>query len=399
MGAISHDGQLEELVARLRSRLVAGGDAALHGGDVPALRAAAGELVNDEAPLLAPSTRERLVTMIVEASAGLGPLEPLLADPEVDEVMVNGLACVWVERGGRLSETGVRFADLRELEHVIERVLAPAGRRVDEAAPVCDARLPDGSRVNVVIPPLALDGPALTIRRFRHRQLDAEALVANGTLSRRALELLARAVGERRSLLVCGGTGSGKTTTLNVLSSFIPAGERIVTIEDAAELRLHQDHVVRLESRPAGIDGRGEVTIRMLVRNALRMRPDRIVVGEVRGGEALDMLAAMTTGHDGSLTTVHAGSPAGALRRIETMALMADVEVPHRAVRAQIAEAFDLVVHQARVPGGARRVAALAAVEPDDDGYRLRPVMATGRDGAESWHDVESPPTGEGAGC
>ncbi len=373
-----------QLVERLRERMAARGDASAFGPARASLAETARVLVEAEAPLLDPLTRERVVELVVQASAGLGPLERLMADPEVDEVMVNGSESVWVERSGVLSETDVRFECVEELEQVIERVLAPVGRRVDEATPVCDARLPDGSRVNVVIPPLALDGPALTIRRFRHRQLDAPALVANGTLSRHALDYLAAGVRERRSLLVCGGTGSGKTTTLNVLSSFIPAGERIVTIEDAAELRLRQEHVVRLESRPPGLDGRGEVTIRMLVRNALRMRPDRIVVGEVRGGEAIDMLAAMTTGHDGSLTTVHASSPAGALRRIETMALMADVDVPHRAVRAQIGEAFDLIVHQARVAGGARQVVALVAVEGGDEGYRLREVM-TRDSGGERW--------------
>jgi pilus assembly protein CpaF len=384
MGHDELESNTVQLVARLRERIAAQGDGAAFGAARASLADTARRLVEAEASLLDPRTRERVVELIVQASAGLGPLERLMADPAVEEVMVNGLDGVGVERAGVLSESDVRFQSVEEIENVIERVLAPVGRRVDEATPVCDARLPDGSRVNVVIPPLALDGPVLTIRRFRHRQLDAEALVANGTLSRRVLEHLASCVRERRSLLVCGGTGSGKTTTLNVLSSFIPAGERIVTIEDAAELRLRQGHVVRLESRPPGLDGRGEVTIRMLVRNALRMRPDRIVVGEVRGGEAIDMLAAMTTGHDGSLTTVHASSPAGALRRIETMALMADVDVPHRAVRAQIAEAFDLIVHQARVVGGARQIVSLAAVEPGDDGYRLREVMTRGA-GGERW--------------
>lgn len=385
----SREQRTARLVERLRAQLAGVIGEASHDGAGDTLSAAAERLVREEAPLLDAATRRHVVELIVQASAGLGPLEPLLADPEVDEVMVNGPDSVWVERAGRLAATEVVFAGRDELDHVIERVLAPAGRRVDEASPVCDARLPDGSRVNVVIPPLALDGPVLTIRRFRHRQLDAQALVANGTLSRRALDVLAGHVRGRSSLIVCGGTGSGKTTTLNVLSSFIPAGERIVTIEDAAELLLRQEHVVRLESRPPGLDGRGEVTIRMLVRNALRMRPDRIVVGEVRGGEALDMLAAMTTGHDGSLTTVHASSPAGALRRIETMALMADVDVPHQAVRAQIAEAFDLIVHQERAAGGARRVSAITAVEPSETGYRIRSLMSLGGDGEEVWREPD----------
>ncbi|MBJ7348311.1 MAG: CpaF family protein [Thermoleophilaceae bacterium] len=354
------------------------------------LQLQAAELVARAVPLLAPGTRELLVDRIVELSTGLGPLEALLADPTVDEVMVNGLRPVWVERAGALHETNVQIGSDRELANLVERILAPVGRRVDEASPVCDARLPDGSRVNVVVAPLALDGTVLTIRRFRHRALDAQALIGNGTLSRRTLDFLAGQVHGRASLLVSGSTGSGKTTTLNVLSSFVPASERIVTIEDAAELRLRQGHVVRLEARPAGADGRGAVTIRMLVRNALRMRPDRIVVGEVRGGEALDMLAAMTTGHDGSLTTVHASSALGALRRIETLALMAGVDLPHRAIRAQVAEAFDFVVHQRRMKDGSRRVVEIAKVEPCDEGYVLLPMMTFDGSGVENWQSDQS---------
>ena len=262
--------------------------------------------------------------------------------------------------------------DERDLRDAIERILAPLGRRVDEAEPLCDARLPDGSRVNVVIPPLALDGPVLTIRRFRRRGFTPDELVANGTLTRPLLDFLARAVRARASLLVCGGTGSGKTTTLNALSAFIGADERVVTIEDAAELRLRQPHVVRLEARPPNLEGRGEVTIRRLVRNALRMRPDRIVVGEVRGPEALDMLTALSTGHDGSLCTIHAGSPAEALRRVETLALMADLGLPHAALREQVADAFDLVICQARAADGTRRVVEVAEVLP----RRRRPGRA-----------------------
>ena len=246
--------------------------------------------------------------------------------------------------------------------HAIERILAPLGRRVDEASPLCDARLADGSRVNVVIPPLSVDGPCLTIRRFRRGGFSLEQLVDNGTMPADVAEHLAAAVEERKTILVSGGTGSGKTTTLGALSGAIPPGERIVTIEDAAELRLRQPHVVRLEARPPNIEGAGEVTIRQLVRNALRMRPDRIVVGEVRGAEALDMLMALNTGHDGSLSTVHANSPEEALRRIEVLALMAGVGLPHAAVRTQVADAFDLVVHQARLPGGERRVTSVAEV-------------------------------------
>src|SRR3954469_8238679 len=310
---------LDRLATDLRERLLAG--AGEHDGDLPErIRA----LVDREAGVLSEDRRADLVARIAERAFGLGPLEPLLADPSVDEIMVSGTAPVWVERRGRLEATGVRFEREADLRYAIERILAPLGRRADEAEPLCDARLPDGSRVNVVLPPLALDGPALTIRRFRRHGFSAEDLVANDTLPRALLELLARAVRTRCTVLVCGGTGSGKTTMLNTLSSFIGAGERMVTIEDAAELRLRQPHVVRLEARPPNVEGRGEVTIRRLVRNALRMRPDRIVVGEVRGPEALDMLTALSTGHDGSLSTVHAGSPTEALRRIEVLALMSD---------------------------------------------------------------------------
>ena len=346
---------LDDLAAALRERLVrepGDGDAAQRIRD----------LVEREAGMLDAPTRAELARRVEERSFGLGPLEPLLADPAVDEVMVSGAGRVWVERAGRVEETAVAFASDTELRHAIERILAPLGRRVDEAEPLCDARLPDGSRVNVVIPPLALDGPALTIRRFRRRAMTPAELVERGSWSAALHELLETAVREHLNVLVSGGTGSGKTTTLNALSSFIGVEERIVTIEDAAELRLQQPHVVRLEARPASLEGRGEVTIRRLVRNALRMRPDRIVVGEVRGAEALDMLGAMSTGHDGSLSTVHAGSPAEALRRVTTLALMADVALPHEAVREQVATAIDLVVHQARRPDGSRAVTEVAEV-------------------------------------
>jgi pilus assembly protein CpaF len=348
---------LDDLAAALRERLIAeagGADSDLHGR----IRA----LVDREAALLDAPSRDELVARVAERSFGLGPLEPLLRDPSVDEVMVNGAGPVWVERAGRLEATEVGFGSDDEVRHAIERILAPLGRRVDEAEPLCDARLPDGSRVNVVIPPLALDGPVLTIRRFRQRGFSDEDLVGLGTWSPPLRDFLARAVRARLNLLVTGGTGSGKTTTLNALSSFVPAGERIVTIEDTAELRLRQPHVVRLEARPPSVEGRGEVTIRRLVRNALRMRPDRIVVGEVRGPEALDMLAAMSTGHDGSLCTVHAGSPEEALRRLETLALMAGLGLPHAAIREQVSDAIDLIVHQARLPAGGRRVVAVAEV-------------------------------------
>ncbi|NLT05967.1 MAG: CpaF family protein [Solirubrobacterales bacterium] len=352
---------IDDLAEALREQLIRDARAGASDGDLAADVAA---LVEREAAALAPAERADLAARVLLAATGLGPLEPLLADPDVDEVMVNGPDAVYVERGGRVEPAGVRFGSDGELLHAIERILAPLGRRVDEAAPLCDARLADGSRVNVVIPPLALTGPCLTIRRFRRDGLSLEDLVRLGTLAAAEAELLARCVAARATVLVSGGTGSGKTTTLNALSGAIPGAERIVTIEDAAELALRQDHVVALEARPPSLEGRGEVTIRALVRNALRMRPDRIVVGEVRGGEALDLLQALNTGHEGSLSTVHANSPADALARLETLALMADVALPHAVVADQVERAVEVVVHQARRPDGRRVVEAIAAVEP-----------------------------------
>ncbi|MEA2292707.1 MAG: pilus assembly protein CpaF [Solirubrobacteraceae bacterium] len=371
---------LDRLADGLREALV---EAAAAAPDVPpAERIAA--LVEREAALLDAPTRAELTRRVTERALGLGPLQPLLEDPAVDEVLVSGLSPVWVERAGRLEQTAVRFASEAQLRDVIERVLAPTGRRVDEASPLADARLPDGSRVNVVLPPLAVDGPALTIRRFRPRGFSGEDLVAAGTLTEPLLGFLARAVRARATLLVCGGTGSGKTTTLNALSAFIGDGERVVTIEDAAELRLRQPHVVRLEARPPSLEGRGEVTIRALVRNALRMRPDRIVVGEVRGPEALDLLSALSSGHDGSLSTVHAGSPAEALRRLETLALMAGVGLPHDAIRQQVADAVDLVVFQRRLPDGGRTVTEVAEVVRVAGGPGVRTIYSL-RDGRPCW--------------
>jgi pilus assembly protein CpaF len=289
--------------------------------------------------------------------------------------MVNGPGSVFVERDGRLQRADVRFVDGAHLLHVIDRILSPLGRRVDEASPMVDARLPDGSRVNVVIPPLALDGAVLTVRRFGARPLSAADLVRLDTVSEAMLALLSAAVRARRNILVSGGTGSGKTTTLAALAAFIPSAERVVTIEDAAELRLTLPHVVRLESRPPSLEGRGAVPIRALVRNALRMRPDRIVVGEVRGGEALDMLVAMTTGHEGSLSTLHASSPADALRRLQTLALMGDLDLPYLAVAEQVASALDLVVHQARLADGRRRVVEVAAVTRGPQGAELETLV------------------------
>ena len=297
---------------------------------------------------------------------------------------MSGTGPVWVERGGRLSASDVRFGCEADLRHVIERILAPLGRRADEAEPLCDARLPDGSRVNVVLPPLALDGPVLTIRRFRPRGFGPDDLVAHGTLAPPLLDFLGRAVRARCTLLVCGGTGSGKTTTLGALAGFIDPAERVVTIEDAAELRLALPHVVRLEARPPNLEGRGEVTIRRLVRNALRMRPDRLIVGEVRGAEALDLLVALSTGHAGSLCTLHAGSAAEALRRLETLALMADVGLPLAAIRDQIADAVDLVVRQERGADGVRRVVEVAEVVRVAGGPAVRELFAI-RAGRASW--------------
>jgi pilus assembly protein CpaF len=376
---MDRDEALDELAGSLRARLLdeaAGGDGDVH----ERIRA----LVDREAGLLDDDDRARLVARVAERSFGLGPLEALLADPTVDEIMVNGPGQVWVERCGRIEPTAARFANESELRHTIERILAPLGRRVDEAEPLVDARLPDGSRVNVVVAPLALDGSILTIRRFRRRGLGPDELVVNGTWAAPLRDLLAGAVAARCNVLISGGTGSGKTTTLNALTEFIGDGERIVTVEDAAELRLRHAHVVRLEARPASLEGRGEVTVRRLVRNALRMRPDRIVVGEVRGGEALDMLSAMSSGHDGSLSTVHAGSPEEALRRVETLALMAGLGLPHEAIREHVAGALDLVVHQARMADGSRRVVAVSEVVRVAGGAAARPLYAL-RDGRPTW--------------
>ncbi|HEX8856873.1 MAG TPA: CpaF family protein [Thermoleophilaceae bacterium] len=380
-------GAIDELAVALRDRLLERAREAPD-GERP-LADDVRELVELEAGALSEGEQAELAERVVRLATGLGALDPLLADPEVDEVMVNGPRDVWVERRGRIEPAGVELGGEAELRHAIERILAPLGRRVDEASPLCDGRLPDGSRVNVVIPPLAVDGPCLTIRRFRRRGFSLDDLVANGTVPDPVAEFLARCVRARASVLVSGGTGSGKTTTLNALSGQIAAGERIVTIEDAAELRLRQPHVVRLEARPPNLEGRGEVTVRQLVRNALRMRPDRIVVGEVRGAEALDMLMALNTGHDGSLTTVHANSPEDALRRIETLALMADVGLPHAAVRKQVASAIALVVHQARADDGSRRVTAVSEVVRIVAGAATREVFAL-REGRALWR----PPSG-----
>ncbi len=309
------------------------------------------------------SERNEVAESLLAEITGLGPLQVLLEDPEINEIMVNSASRVYVERGGRLELAPVTFESDRQVLHLIEKIVAPLGRRIDESSPMVDARLPDGSRVNAVIPPVALKGPCLTIRKFARDPLTVEDLVRGGSLTAEMAAFLEACVRARLNIVVSGGTGSGKTTLLNVLSGFIPDDERIVTIEDAAELQLRQDHVVSLETRPANVEGKGEIPIRQLVRNALRMRPDRIVVGEVRGGEALDMLQAMNTGHDGSLTTGHANSPRDMLSRLETMVLMAGMELPVRAIREQIASAIDLIIQTARLKDGSRRVTHLTEVQ------------------------------------
>jgi pilus assembly protein CpaF len=307
--------------------------------------------------------RDRLASAIADDALGHGPLERLLADDSISEIMVNGPYDVWIERHGRLFDTNVRFDDESHMRRIINKIVAEVGRRVDESSPMVDARLADGSRVNIIIPPLSLSGPLITIRKFSKKRLTLEELIKIGTLSEESVEYLQRCVLAELNVLISGGTGSGKTTLLNALSSAIPDEDRIVTIEDAAELQLNQRHVLRLESRPKNIEGEGEVPIRELVRNSLRMRPDRIIVGEVRGAEALDMLQAMNTGHDGSLSTVHANSPRDALSRVETMVLMAGYELPVRAIRQQVSSALDLIVHLERLEDGSRRVTAITEVQ------------------------------------
>jgi pilus assembly protein CpaF len=344
-------------------------------------------LIDEEKLPLTADERLQIVRDVLNETLGLGPLEPLLVDPNINDILVNGSQNVWVDRDGKLESTEIRFKDDNHLLHVIGRIVARIGRRVDESSPIVDARLPDGSRVNAIIPPLALDGPVLSIRRFRTTPFTVDELINRGTLSENMATFLSFAVRARLNILISGGTSAGKTTLLNTLSGFVSDEERIVTIEDTAELRLQQRHVVRIESRPSNIEGQGAVTQRDLVKNALRMRPDRIIVGEVRGPEALDMLQAMNTGHEGSLTTVHANSPRDALSRIETLVLLAGIDLSQRSIREQIGSAFDLVVQIKRLPDGSRRVASIAEITGVQDGVismqELFQFRQAGLDGAK----------------
>jgi len=321
------------------------------------------QYLTDENLLYNRSTRNEMLEWVIADIVGYGPLEPLLNDPDITEIMVNGHDQIFVERLGLIERTSVKFEDDEHLMRVIDRIVSPIGRRIDETSPMVDARLPSGYRVNATIPPLSLTGPILTIRKFAARPFQVQDLISNGTLTVGLVNLLKACVEARINLVVSGGTGTGKTTFLNVLSSFIPDGERVITIEDTAELQLQQPHVVRLEKRPPNVEGKGEITIRQLVINALRMRPDRIIVGECRGGEAMDMLQAMNTGHDGSMTTIHANSPRDALRRLETMVMMAGMELPLKAIREQIASSIDLVVQLARLRDGSRKVVKVSEVQ------------------------------------
>ena len=348
------------LFARLGSRLY---DSSLTEEQLQAfVRQELSQVIDEERTPLTPAERQRLVKETSDDVLGYGPIQQFLDDPHVTEVMVNAENGIYVERTGKLHRTSARFVSEEHLRRVIERIVSQVGRRIDESSPMVDARLPDGSRVNAIIPPLAVDGPTLTIRKFSKDPYKVDDLISFGTMTPEIAELLDACVRGRLNILVSGGTGTGKTTLLNVISSFIPENERIVTIEDAVELQMHQDHVVRLEARPPNIEGKGQVPIRDLVRNSLRMRPDRIIVGETRGGEALDMLQAMNTGHDGSLSTAHANSPRDAIARLETMVLMAGMDLPVRAIREQIASALDLIVHLSRLRDGSRRITHVTEV-------------------------------------
>jgi pilus assembly protein CpaF len=356
-------GQLPKLREWLREQVAKGIERESNGDAADKLaRRLAQEAYQRTQLELSPGLREQLLQDVLDDLLGFGPIQPLLEDPLISEVMVNGPDRVFVERNGRLEKSSVRFSDDAEILRVIDRIILPLGRRIDAENPTVDARLPDGSRVNAVVAPVALDGPSITIRKFSKERLRVQDLIRLGSLTEHMAQFIEACVVAKLNIVVAGGTGSGKTTLLNVLSEYIPEGERLVTIEDAAELQLNQSNLVRLEARPPNVEGRGEVSIRHLVKNALRMRPDRIIVGEVRGGEALDMLQAMNTGHDGSLTTVHANSPRDALSRLETLCLLAGVELPLRVVREQISSAVNLIVEQTRMRDGTRKVTGIAEV-------------------------------------
>jgi pilus assembly protein CpaF len=356
-----------DLKSRIQDRLIAEIDPTMDITHTDEVRRNIEEMYDtilaQESIILSRSERQRLFEQIVAEILGYGPIEPLLADETITEIMVNGSKSIYIERKGMLEKVNAFFESDEHLMRIIDRIVAPLGRRIDESSPYVDARLPDGSRVNAIIPPLSLIGPVLTIRKFARVPLTIENLVDFGTITPEAIEFLKACVIARLNIIVSGGTGSGKTTFLNILSGFIPDSERIITVENAAELQLRQAHVVTLESRPPNIEGRGEVSIRDLVINCLRMRPDRIVVGECRGGEALDMLQAMNTGHDGSLTTAHSNSPRDTLARLETMCLMAGMDLPLRAIREQVASAVDLIVHQERMRDGSRKVVNITEVQ------------------------------------
>jgi pilus assembly protein CpaF len=383
-------GEFVELKARLHERLVKelepGSLSGLARDEIDRrMRPLIGKAMEEEGLSLSPRHRQQIADDILDEVTAYGPIQPLLDDPTINEVMVNGPRQVYVERFGKIELTDRMFLDNSHVMRVIDRIVAPLGRRIDESSPMVDARLPDGSRVNAIIPPLAIKGPTVTIRKFSKVPYRAEDLVSFGTMTDGMAEFLHACVQARLNIMVSGGTGSGKTTTLNVLSSFIPHSERIVTIEDAAELQLQQAHVVTLESRPPNLEGTGEVAIRQLVRNSLRMRPDRIIVGECRGGEALDMLQAMNTGHDGSLSTAHTNSPRDTISRLETMTLMAGTELPAKAIREQIAAALDLIVHQSRLRDGTRKVTHITEVQGmEGDVVVLQDIFVFQQEGIDS---------------
>ncbi len=352
---------------RVQRRLLAEADGDVDLSHLPQMHQMIEALFNrvltEENLLYTRAVRARLLEWVIADILGFGPLEPLLQEPTITEVMVNGYDNIYVERYGKVEKTRITFENEAHLMRIVDRIVAPLGRRVDESSPMVDARLPNGYRVNVIIPPLSLIGPMLTIRKFAQTPFTAQDLVANGTLTTPLVNFIKACVEARVNIVISGGTGSGKTTLLNVASAFIPSNERIITIEDIAELQMKQEHVGRLEKRPSNVEGKGEVTIRQLVINSLRMRPDRIIVGEARGGEALDMLQAMNTGHDGSMTTIHSNSPRDTLRRIETMVLMAGLELPLRAIREQVSSAIELIIHMERLRDGTRKVVHVAEVQ------------------------------------